>query len=198
MKAHSGNYRLFFDRHYIFWLCQVLKIPGSSVWGIWADTVWQLRMTMWEDVRDHEVWTNVAWSWYSKAADKRPTIGRLYYHIAIMACLNILLQLLCYSKSLSLTLGQTFPSCSESIHPLTVWAYDKLITNLVDYLRNAPRNLVYGESFSESPTTGNSRAGEEWGIPKGYSGVLRCPLGWGKGSFSVSYRCHGEAWRFTG
>ena len=66
-----------------------------------------------DDVRDREVWTNVARSWYSKAADKRPTVGRLYHHIAILARPNVLQQLFFYSKSL--TVGQPFPSARESI-----------------------------------------------------------------------------------
>ena len=52
-------------------------------------------------------------SWYSKAADKRPTVGRLYHHIAILARPDVLQQLFFYSKSL--TVGQPFASARESI-----------------------------------------------------------------------------------
>ena len=79
-----------------------------------------------DDVRDREVWTNVARSWYSKAADKRPTVGRLYHHIAILARPNVLQQLFFYSKSL--TVGQPFPSARESILSLFE-PMNKLITN---------------------------------------------------------------------
>ncbi|KAF8441914.1 hypothetical protein BGX38DRAFT_806332, partial [Terfezia claveryi] len=54
-----------------------------------------------DDVRDREVWTNVASSWYSKAADKKPTVGRLYHHIAILERPNVLQQLFFYCKSLT-------------------------------------------------------------------------------------------------
>jgi len=66
-----------------------------------------------DDIRDREVWTNVARSWYSKAADKKPTVGRLYHHIAILARPNVLQQLFFYCKSL--TVGQPFASARESI-----------------------------------------------------------------------------------
>ncbi len=36
-----------------------------------------------EDIRDRETWAGVARSWYTKAADKNPTVGRLYHHLAI-------------------------------------------------------------------------------------------------------------------
>lgn len=66
-----------------------------------------------DDVRDREVWTNVARSWYSKAADKKPMVGRLYHHIAILARPNVLQQLFFYCKSL--TVGQPFSSAREPI-----------------------------------------------------------------------------------
>ncbi|RPB22750.1 hypothetical protein L211DRAFT_869220 [Terfezia boudieri ATCC MYA-4762] len=66
-----------------------------------------------DDIGDREVWTNVARSWYSKAADKKPTVGRLYHHIAILARPNVLQQLFFYCKSL--TVGQPFASARESI-----------------------------------------------------------------------------------
>jgi len=66
-----------------------------------------------DDIRDREVWTNVARSWYSKAADRGPTVGRLYHHIAILARPNVLQQLFFYCKSL--TVAQPFASARESI-----------------------------------------------------------------------------------
>ncbi|KAF8249140.1 hypothetical protein K440DRAFT_544295 [Wilcoxina mikolae CBS 423.85] len=49
-----------------------------------------------DDVRDREVWQNVARFWYSKAVDKTPYVGRLYHHLAILARPNILQQLFYY------------------------------------------------------------------------------------------------------
>lgn len=53
------------------------------------------------DVQDREIWGGVARFWYSKAADKRPEIGRLYHHLAILARPNSLQQLSFYARSLA-------------------------------------------------------------------------------------------------
>ncbi|KAH9866590.1 hypothetical protein J1614_008282 [Plenodomus biglobosus] len=66
-----------------------------------------------EDVRDRETWAGVARSWYTKAADKNPTVGRLYHHLAILARPNALQQLYYYARSL--TCVKPFPSARESI-----------------------------------------------------------------------------------
>jgi hypothetical protein len=56
----------------------------------------------------------------TKAADKNPTVGRLYHHLAILARPNALQQLYYYSRSL--TCVKPFPSARESIltllHPI--------------------------------------------------------------------------------
>jgi hypothetical protein len=69
-----------------------------------------------EDVRDRETWAGVARSWYTKAADKNPTVGRLYHHLAILARPNALQQMYYYSRSL--TCVKPFPSARESIMTL--------------------------------------------------------------------------------
>jgi hypothetical protein len=66
-----------------------------------------------EDVRDRETWAGVARSWYSKAADKNPNVGRLYHHLAILARPNALQQLYYYARSL--TCVKPFASARESI-----------------------------------------------------------------------------------
>jgi hypothetical protein len=66
-----------------------------------------------EDVRDRETWAAVARSWYSKAADRNPTVGRLYHHLAILARPNALQQLYYYARSL--TCVKPFGSARESI-----------------------------------------------------------------------------------
>ncbi|KAI8942051.1 hypothetical protein NX059_000153 [Plenodomus lindquistii] len=66
-----------------------------------------------EDIRDRETWAGVARSWYTKAADKNPTVGRLYHHLAILARPNALQQLYYYARSL--TCVKPFPSARESI-----------------------------------------------------------------------------------
>jgi hypothetical protein len=59
------------------------------------------RMTINKDIRDYEVWANVSRSWYSKAADKTPTVGRLSHHLATLVRSSGLEQLYYYSKSLA-------------------------------------------------------------------------------------------------
>ncbi|KAL8831742.1 MAG: hypothetical protein Q9170_005172 [Blastenia crenularia] len=53
------------------------------------------------DVQDREIWGGVARFWYSRAADKRPEIGRLCHHLAILARPNSLQQLSYYTRSLA-------------------------------------------------------------------------------------------------
>jgi hypothetical protein len=66
-----------------------------------------------DDIRDREVWTSVARHWYSKAADKAPTTGRLYHHLAILARPNAIQQLFYYAKSLCVAIP--FTSARQSI-----------------------------------------------------------------------------------
>lgn len=69
-----------------------------------------------EDIRDRETWANVARSWYTKAADRNPPVGRLYHHLAILARPNALQQLYYYGRSLNSV--EPFPSARESIMTL--------------------------------------------------------------------------------
>ncbi|KAJ4409792.1 hypothetical protein N0V91_002266 [Didymella pomorum] len=69
-----------------------------------------------EDIRDRETWANVARSWYSKAADKNPPVGRLYHHLAILARPNALQQIYYYGRSLNSV--EPFPSARESVMTL--------------------------------------------------------------------------------
>ncbi|KAF2743025.1 hypothetical protein M011DRAFT_411394 [Sporormia fimetaria CBS 119925] len=69
-----------------------------------------------EDIRDRETWAGVARSWYSKAADRNPTVGRLYHHLAILARPNALQQLYFYARSLACV--RPFSSARESIMTL--------------------------------------------------------------------------------
>ncbi|KAF2114451.1 hypothetical protein BDV96DRAFT_98089 [Lophiotrema nucula] len=66
-----------------------------------------------EDLRDRETWAGIARSWYNKAADKSPSVGRLYHHLAILARPNALQQLYYYARSM--TCVRPFASARESI-----------------------------------------------------------------------------------
>jgi hypothetical protein len=75
------------------------------------------RMAIEDDnIRDREVWTQVARQWYLKSADKSPKIGRLYHHLAILARPDALPQLLYYGKSLAVPVP--FNAARESIMTL--------------------------------------------------------------------------------
>jgi hypothetical protein len=66
-----------------------------------------------EDVRDRKIWAGVARSWFTKAADKNPTVGRFYHHLATLEHPNALQQVYYYSRSL--TCVRPFPDARESI-----------------------------------------------------------------------------------
>jgi hypothetical protein len=75
------------------------------------------RMAIEDDnVRDREVWAQVARQWYLKSANHSPMTGRLYHHLAILARLDALPQLLYYGKSLAVPVP--FTVARESIMTL--------------------------------------------------------------------------------
>ena len=75
------------------------------------------RMAIEDDnIRDKEVWTQVARQWYLKCANRSPTTGRLYHHLAILARPEALPQLLYYGKSLAVPIP--FTAARESIMTL--------------------------------------------------------------------------------
>ncbi|KAL8722555.1 MAG: hypothetical protein Q9181_007462, partial [Wetmoreana brouardii] len=65
---------------------------------------------------DREIWGGVARAWYNKAADKRPVVGRLYHHLAILARPYSLQQLAYYTRAL--TSIEPFDSARASIMTL--------------------------------------------------------------------------------
>ncbi|KJZ75205.1 hypothetical protein HIM_05399 [Hirsutella minnesotensis 3608] len=69
-----------------------------------------------DDIRDRETWTDVSRSWYLKAADISPNVGRLYHHLAILARPNELQQLYYFAKSLCAPIP--FETTMESIMSL--------------------------------------------------------------------------------
>ena len=66
-----------------------------------------------ENLRDREIWSGNARSWYLKAADNSPHVGRLYHHLAILARPDALKQLHYYSRSS--TSVQIFSGARESV-----------------------------------------------------------------------------------
>ncbi|KFY80211.1 hypothetical protein V499_00885 [Pseudogymnoascus sp. VKM F-103] len=75
------------------------------------------RMAIEDDnVRDREVWAQVARQWYLKSANRSPVTGRLYHHLAILARPDALPQLLYYGKSLAVPIP--FAAARQSITTL--------------------------------------------------------------------------------
>jgi hypothetical protein len=117
-----------------------------------------------DDIRDREVWTQVARQWYLKASDRSPETGRLYHHLAILARPNALQQLFFFCKALSVP--QPFIAARESILTLLQPTLDgeqarRLLKR--SSTRNRKRNkemsnvlpiLLKGREFRASADTG--------------------------------------------
>lgn len=65
------------------------------------------------DLRDREVWSSTARTWYNEAADLSPNTGRIQHHLAVLARPNIVQQLFLYSKAL--VAAVPFRNAGESI-----------------------------------------------------------------------------------
>lgn len=54
-----------------------------------------------DDVLDQDVWAGIARYWFAKASDRKPTVGRLYHHLALLKTSSSLQQLHFFCKSLT-------------------------------------------------------------------------------------------------
>lgn len=86
--------------------------------------------------KDREVWCNVARFWYNKATDKRPNIGRLYHHLAILGRPSTLEQLSLYARAL--TCETPFESTKGSIMEL----FDPTLQSKADYKRSSSLDIL--------------------------------------------------------
>lgn len=73
------------------------------------------RMAIEEDKEIHAIWGGVAASWYKKASNRHPSIGRLYHHLGILERPGIR-KLFLYSKSLTCVIP--FPNARDSLGTL--------------------------------------------------------------------------------
>ncbi|KAF2185526.1 hypothetical protein K469DRAFT_687853 [Zopfia rhizophila CBS 207.26] len=80
-----------------------------------------------EELNDRDIWAGTSRFWYSKAADRSPSVGRLYHHLAILARPNATQQLYYYCRSL--TCVQQFMYARESILTLL----DSFLGRMYDY-----------------------------------------------------------------
>ncbi|KAK3676092.1 hypothetical protein LTR78_003842 [Recurvomyces mirabilis] len=73
------------------------------------------RMAIEEDREPHAQWGAVAASWYLKASDRHPQVGRLYHHLAILERPS-LRKVACYGKSLTCVVP--FANANDSLRTL--------------------------------------------------------------------------------
>ncbi|KAK4561660.1 hypothetical protein LTR86_004339 [Recurvomyces mirabilis] len=73
------------------------------------------RMAIEEEREPHAQWGSVAASWYLKASDRHPQVGRLYHHLAILERPS-LRKVACYGKSLTCVVP--FANANDSLRTL--------------------------------------------------------------------------------
>ena len=105
---------------FIYIAYSMMALPYETVtdfedtWIEWLGDLGRYRMAIEDDEpQDREVWSDVARFWYEKAADKSPSMGRIYHHRAILAYPSILEHLFLYMSSL--TYVSAFASAKERI-----------------------------------------------------------------------------------
>lgn len=119
---------------FIFLVYQMIALLYETVPAFednWLECLGDLSRYRWaiedDDMRDRETWANVARSWYSKASDKNPPVGRLYHHLAILAQPNALQQIYYYGRSLNSV--EPFPSARESVMTLFRGPLEREVSN---------------------------------------------------------------------
>jgi hypothetical protein len=80
-----------------------------------------------DDNLDRATWAGVARAWYSKAADRKPTVGYLNHHLAILAKPNALKQLCYYARSL--TSVKPFAAARDPISTLLDYSHASFVNN---------------------------------------------------------------------
>lgn len=107
---------------------------------IWIECLGDLaRYPMAVEDSDLEVrkrWTDVARNWYHQASEKKPNVGRIQHHLAVLARPDMVQQLFHYTKSLVSVCP--FPSAGESI----LFLFDPLFNG----------SGLYGQQIAGNPT----------------------------------------------
>ena len=120
LLRHRLPYSLEHMLSFVYLAYQMMGLLMESVPAFhetWIECLGDLaryRMAIEEaDMRDRETWSNVARTWYNKAADRSPETGRIQHHLAVLARPNIVCQLFYYSKALISV--NPFPNARDSI-----------------------------------------------------------------------------------
>jgi hypothetical protein len=85
-RPNSQEYMLAFIYLAYQMMCLLLEtVPGfTDTWIECLGDLARYRMAIEEDREIHTVWGGVAGRWYVKAADRHPSVGRLYHHSGIL------------------------------------------------------------------------------------------------------------------
>lgn len=116
-RPHSQDYMLAF----IYLAYQMMALLFETIPAFldtWIECLGDLaryRMAIEQEREPHAQWGGVAASWYLKAADRHPEIGRLYHHLGILERPS-LRKFACYGKSL--TCVMPFPNARDSLKTL--------------------------------------------------------------------------------
>ena len=116
-RPHSLEYMLAF----IYLAYQMMSllletVPGfTDTWIECLGDIARYRMAIEEDREIHTVWGGVAGRWYVKAADRHPSVGRLYHHSGILERPS-LRKFYLYGRAL--TSAVSFSNARESLNTL--------------------------------------------------------------------------------
>ncbi|KAK4894523.1 hypothetical protein LTR49_028377 [Elasticomyces elasticus] len=118
-RPASEEYMLSFI-YLAYQMMSLLRETAPIFLDTWIECLGDLaryRMAIEEEKEPHAQWGSVAASWYIKASDRHPQIGRLYHHLAILERPS-LRKFACYGKSLTCVVP--FPNARDSLHTLCV------------------------------------------------------------------------------
>ncbi|KAJ6117912.1 DNA/RNA-binding domain E.t1.c1-type [Penicillium sp. IBT 18751x] len=94
-------------------LLESVPVFGDA-WIEYLGDLARYRMAVEEaNMRDREVWAGVSRYWYNQGAERKPDVGRIQHHLAVLARPDVLQQLFYYSKALVSV--RPFPNARESV-----------------------------------------------------------------------------------
>ncbi|ETN36721.1 uncharacterized protein HMPREF1541_08999 [Cyphellophora europaea CBS 101466] len=160
------------------------------------------------DLRDREIWSKIARTWYNRAADLSPDVGRIQHHLAVLARPNIVQQLFYYSKALVSI--KPFENARESImllfNPLLDTedpSYDKYRATEASFVSafaflfkrgSLQKYQLHIETFQQGLSDHITRAAAEWKTqgPEVAASIIAGVLDFGKPENPVwtMYRQH--------
>lgn len=116
-RPHSQEYMLaFIYRAYQMMSLLLETMPRfTDTWIECLGDLARYRMAIEEEKETHTVWGGVATRWYAKAADRHPSVGRLYHHSGILERPSLRKF---YLFGRALTSAVPFPNAREPLNTL--------------------------------------------------------------------------------